>query len=138
MSETKEEIAAQRDALLAEVENLRGQLAAAGAGQPGRAAPAEHKFVLSEGARQELEATGVTNIGGRLRTIEEVRGLLDDRHANVEIADPDPSVVRQLPRTRAPGNVEGVDYVWPSVAPGVIDPAVAGTPGISGPAADTK
>lgn len=135
MSELKEDVIAERDALRAENENLRGQLAAAGVARPGIAAPVEHRFTLSEGARQELELTGSTNVGGRLRTRAEVMEMLDDRHERVEIAEPPAEQVRQVPTLRDPAGIEGVDYVWPSVAPGVIDPAVAGTPGISGPAA---
>lgn len=135
MSETKDEIAAERDALRAENENLRGQLAAAGAARPGTAAAVQHRFTLSEGARQELELTGSTNIGGRLRTRDEVMAMLDDRHDRVEIAETPADQIRPIPQLRDPAGIAGVDYVYPSVAPGVIDPAVAGTPGISGPAA---
>ena len=35
-------------------------------GPPGKAPPAQHRFQLSEGDRQELEIRGVVNIGGRL------------------------------------------------------------------------
>jgi hypothetical protein len=135
MSETKEEIAAERDALRAENENLRGQLAAAGAVRP---APAEHRFVLSEGARQELEMTGVTNVGGRLRTRDEVLAMLDDDQAGVEIAEPPLEQARTSPQLREAAGVEGVDFVYPSVAPGVLDPAVAGQPGISGPVGEPR
>jgi hypothetical protein len=135
MSETKDDIAAERDALRAENENLRGQLTAAGTGQPGRAAPVQHTFILSEGNRQELAATGVTNIGGRQMTRAQVAELLTDDQRNVDIPEVDPAAATVLPPARPNLGIPGVDYVWPSVAPGVIDPAVAGTPGINGPAA---
>lgn len=133
MAETKDEIAAQRDALLAENENLRGQLAAAG----GRVVRPQHTFMLSEGARQELQLYGVTNIDGRRWTIDEVRAKLAEQEQDgVEIADPDPSVARTAAvGLRPQGKTPGVDFVYPSVAPGQIDPAVAGLPGINGPAA---
>jgi hypothetical protein len=147
MSETKDEIAADRDRLQAENENLRGQLAAAGATRTaGQAPPAQHRFQLSEGDRQELEIRGVVNIGGRLWTRDEVLAEMartgpdaaghNDQSA-VEIAEApegtriDPGL---LPGRTGPG-IAGVDFVYPSVERGKIDPAVAGTPGISGPAA---
>jgi hypothetical protein len=135
MSELKDEIAAERDALRVEVENLRGQLTAAGTTQPGRAAPVQHTFQLSEGNRQELALNGVTNIGGRQMTRAQVAELLTDDQRNVELPEVDPDAATTLPPARANLGIPGVDYVWPSVAPGVIDPAVAGTPGINGPAA---
>lgn len=148
MSETKDEIAAERDRLRAENENLRGQLAASGATRTaGTAAVPQHRFQLSEGDRQELEIRGVVAIGGRLYTREEVLAELakagpDEQGHNdqsrVEIAEA-PAATRIDPATLAtrtgPG-VPGVDFVYPSVERGKIDPAVAGTPGISGPSAD--
>lgn len=140
MSETKDEIAAERDALRAENERLRGQLAAAGARPAVGVAAPQHLF-LSEGDRQELEIRGVLNIGGRLMTREEVLAELGDNQKGVEIADApegtrvDPAAVRKIQERPA---ILGVDYVYPSVEPGKIDPAVAGTPGINGPAADQK
>jgi hypothetical protein len=134
MSETKEEIAAQRDQLQAEVEQLRGQLAAAGAN---RVAAPTHTFELSQGQLADLEAWGVTTVGGVQRTTEEVRAMLTGDQSGIEIKEASapaatlPVVDRGEPRY-------GVDFVHPSVAPGVIDPAVAGQPGISGPAADSK
>jgi hypothetical protein len=139
MSETKEEIAAERDALRAEVDTLNaerdrlaGELAAAGAG---RRPAAQHTFQLSQGQLTELESFGVTNVDGVQHTTEEVRGMLTGDQAGLEIAEasapaaaPAVAVDRGEPRY-------GVDFVYPSVEPGKIDPAVAGTPGISGPAA---
>lgn len=140
MADTKEEIAAQRDALLAENdalisenENLRGQLAAAGAATRGPAAP-QHTFQLSEGDRQELAMRGVLAVGGRVRTREEVRAMLPESQRNVDLGTAEPAFPADAERVR--DGVEGVDFIYPSVAPGFIDPAVAGTPGINGPAAD--
>jgi hypothetical protein len=132
VSETKEEIAAERDALRAEVENLRGQLSAAGVRRP---TVAEHVFELSEGQRQELATLGYTNIGGVRVTRDDVKARLTERQANIDLGDAEP-VDAGLPR-RVQGATPGVDFVYPSVAPGRIDPAVAGTPGINGPALET-
>jgi len=132
MAETKDEIAAERDRLRQENENLRGQLAASGAG---RAYQPAAQFILSEGNRQELLTYGATTIGGRRVTRDEVEQATagNSRYANVDLGDTDPPAA--LPGGRQSMAVPGVDYVYPSVAPGRIDPAVAGTPGINGPAA---
>jgi hypothetical protein len=149
MSETKDDIAAERDALRAENERLRDQLAAAGAATVGRRYAPEHRFQLSEGDRQELEARGVVNIGGRLMTKADVEAEIAKAGADaqgrndqssVPIADAPASTrvdLDTLPARTGPG-VAGVDFVYPSVERGKIDPAVAGTPGISGPPADAK
>lgn len=133
MAETKDDIAAERDQLREENNRLRAQLEAAG--RPAGAATAQHTFQLSEGDRQALAMNGEVNIGGRMRTADEVRAMLGDDQQNVDLgtaeAPKHPEMVRPA------GDVRGVDYVWPSVAPGQIDPAVAGTPGISGPPADS-
>lgn len=127
--------AAEITALRAENENLRGQLAAAGAANT-KAAPVQHTFQLSEGDRQELEIRGAINVNGRLVTKADVVKMLGKDQKGVKIADApegtriDPAT---LPKITGPG-VAGVDYVYPSVERGKIDPAVAGTPGISGPA----
>lgn len=134
MPETKEEISAERDSLRAEVDQLRGQLAAAGAN---RVAAPTHTFELSQGQLAELESFGVTTVGGVQRTTDDVRAMLTGDQAGLEIADASapaaalPVVDRGTPRY-------GVDYVYPSVAPGQLDPAAAGQPGISGPPADSK
>lgn len=132
MSETKDDIAAQRDALLQENQALRDQLAAAGA-QRQTQAPARHQFVLSEGQRQELITNGVTTVNGQRATVEQVQALLGDDQAAVDLGDTDPR--DGTPASRPNPGIPGVDYVYPSVRPGAIDPAVAGTPGINGPAA---
>lgn len=139
MTENVKDVTAQRDALLAENENLRGQLAAAGASRPGQSAPVQHKFQLSEGDRQELEIRGVINVGGRMMTKQDVEAAMAKAgQRGVTIKDaPEATRVDLGPEARRSA-VPGVDFVYPSVAPGQIDPAVAGTPGISGPAADTK
>jgi hypothetical protein len=129
VAETKEEITAERDQLRTEVEQLRGQLAAAGARVP---AP-QYTFQLSEGDRQELVQRGVVNIGGRRMTREDVAAELSVDQLDVELGDATPVDAPAPART---GAVEGVDFIYPSVAPGLIDPAVAGTPGINGPAAE--
>jgi hypothetical protein len=137
MAETKEDIAAERDALRAENENLRGQLAAAGASRPGMAAPVQHEFTLSQGQLSDLEAFGVTNVGGRQVTTDDVRGMLTGKQSGLQIADAS-APVTPIPVRERQAAVPGVDFVYPSVAPGEIDPAIAGTPGISGPAADSE
>jgi hypothetical protein len=133
-ADTKTEL----ERLRAENERLRGQLAAAGAAV-GVVAPV-HRFFLTEGDRQELELYGVANINGRRMTTEEVRAELakSDTQSGVEIADADPALSRagDVAGQRAASAVPGVDFVYPSVAPGKIDPAVAGQPGINGPAAE--
>lgn len=135
MTEILKDVAAERDALRAENENLRGQLSAASATRPGVAAPVQHQFVLNEGQRQELIANGVANVGGRLLTAEQVRAKLGPDQQGVEI--PDAKTTIEVPPARDRTAVAGVDFVYPSVAPGEIDPKVAGTPGINGPAAST-
>jgi hypothetical protein len=132
MAETKEAIAAERDRLRRENENLRGQLAAAGAG---RANTTTAQFVLTEGNRQDLLARGETVIGGRRYTREQVEDAIEGNpdYDRVDLGDrdPDPATAGVA---RGPA-VPGVDYIYPSVLPGRIDPKVAGTPGINGPAA---
>jgi hypothetical protein len=120
-----------------ENERLRAQLAAAG----GRVVQPQHTFQLSEGDRQELEIRGVVNIGGRMMTKEDVEAAMAEAgQRGVTIADApeatkvDPALIA----ARGGKGVLGVDFVYPSVERGRIDPAVAGTPGISGPAASDK
>lgn len=129
MAETKAELEAQRDALQAENERLRGQLATAGAGpRVAQAQPVQPW--LSEGERQELEAYGRTSspFTGREITTGEAR----EAHPDVEIRDAKPGAVKAAGpvRRRAAQPREGVDYVWPSVAPGQLAPE------FGGPAAD--
>lgn len=140
MAESKADLEQRVQQLEEDNDRLRGQLAAAGA-RPASVAPAP--FVLTEGDRQQLEATGFATIGGRVLLTEEVRELLG-ADSGVEIRD-----VSETQRAAAESTVRalrvgtgaeqqgirGVTHVWPSVEPGGIDPAVAGTPGISGPAA---
>jgi hypothetical protein len=135
MAETKDEIAAERDALRAENEQMKARLAAAGVSTQ-TAAPA-HTFQLSEGDRQELVMRGLVTINGQVLTRDEIRARLGDDQSDVELGDVEPDA-RVLAAVRRPGNTRGVDFVYPSVAPGLIDPAVAGTPGINGPAAAEK
>lgn len=141
MAETKDDIAAERDKLREENEQLRRQLAASGAAPAsGRVVAPQQTFMLSEGERQELAARGVLSIGGRLYSRDEVRQKLGDSQQDLDLGDaePDQATMLALQQQRKAGAVEGVDYVYPSVAPGEIDPAVAGTPGISGPPAGDK
>jgi hypothetical protein len=93
MSETKDQIAAERDELRAENDRLRALLdqatqAMADLKPAGPAAPA-HRFQLSEGDRAELAIHGRANIGGKLRTRAEVRELLGDDQAHVDLGDQD-------------------------------------------------
>ncbi|SCF22654.1 hypothetical protein [Micromonospora mirobrigensis] len=123
MSETKDEIAAERDQLRAENEQLRGQLTTAGVPRLENEAAPRRPF-LSEGERQELETYGVTNspfTGQRLQA-DEVRAELatSDDQQGVEIGEAAPGLAREVPPTRERTPIEGVDYVWPSVAPGVL------------------
>jgi hypothetical protein len=136
MAENKADIEAERDQLRVENEQLRSQLSAVGAGAVGRAAVPQHTFQLSEGDRQELEIRGVINVGGRQVTKADVEAMLGESQRNVEIKDAPEGTRVAAGRAPRRGSVEGVDYVWPSVQPGGIDPKVAGTPGISGPSAD--
>lgn len=137
MPETKDDIAAERDALREENARLRAQLAAAGGG---RVVAPLHTFQLSEGERQELVARGGVNVGGVLLGRDDVRAKLSEGQRDVDLGDGpvDPGVERVLKQRRTGAGTPGVDFVYPSVAPGQIDPAVAGTPGISGPAADAE
>jgi hypothetical protein len=134
MSETKDEIAAERDRLQLENEQLRRQLAAAGAG-PRAYAPTQ-RFQLSEGDRQELAMRGVVNVGGRMMTRDEVAAELESDQLDIDLGEGEPAT--DVPPLRPRSAIPGVDFVYPSVEPGKIDPAVAGTPGINGPAADTR
>lgn len=130
MAETKDQISAERDALRAENENLKGQLAASG----GRVYQPAATFQLTEGARQELLANGVTVIGGQRMTVADVYDRLSpEERESVDLGDKEPvdAAAARTPHTAIPG----VDFIYPSVAPGKIDPKVAGTPGISGPPA---
>lgn len=133
MSETKDEIAEQRDRLLAENENLRGQLAAAGAARPGLAPVAQHRFVLSEGQRQELAQHGNVLVDGQYLDADQLRAKMGEDQAGVELEVP--ATVRQLPAEVTRDKIPGVDFIYPSVNYGEIDPALAGTPGVSGPPA---
>lgn len=128
---TKEELEQQNVDLLAENELLRAQLAAT----PAAGAPnvAQHRFQLSEGERQDLVANGVVNKDGRAMTREDVEAELGEDQQNVDLGDAEPPAGFRRPADRSA--IRGVDYVWPSVEPGKIDPAVAGTPGINGPSA---
>jgi hypothetical protein len=123
-------------ALEAENANLRRQLAQLGGARNATPTPVPY---LTEGDRQELLSRGVVNSaggGGRvtLTTAADLFpgvDLSDATDAAREAADAEDTAVAE----RGDGR-RGFDYVYPSVAPGLIDPAVAGTPGINGPSAD--
>lgn len=123
--------------LRAENERLRTQFAAAGIPQRPGVLPAPKPF-LTEGERQDLITFGVTtdvHTGQRLN-LHQAR----ERYPDADLADATDTAVANADRDNTddvehPG-IRGVDYVWPSVEPGKIDPAVAGTPGINGPAAE--
>lgn len=125
MAETKAELEARNAELEAENERLRGQLATAGAGQRVTQAQPRQPW-LSEGERQELEAYGHTSspFTGRTVTTDEAR----EAHPDVDIADAKPGAVKAAGpaprRIKAPR--EGVDYVYPSVAPGQLAPEFGG------------
>lgn len=124
--------------LQAENELLRTQLAAAG--QPRVAGPAR-TFFLTEANRLELEQRGFTTVGGELLDTAEVRKRLARTDQDVDIADApegareEAAVTVAAVRRDDQGAQYGVTHVYPSVRPGQIDPAVAGSPGISGPSA---
>jgi hypothetical protein len=133
MPETKD-AAAQLAALRAENDRLRQQLATATARQAN--VPAAKPY-LTEGERQDLITFGVTNDvhTGRRLNLNQARELYPD----ADLVDATDAAVSASERDHTEAversSVRGVDYVWPSVAPGQIDPAVAGLPGINGPAA---
>lgn len=119
MAETKAQIEEERDRLRAENERLRGQLATAGA-VPRVAQAAQSAPWLSEGERQELETYGraTSPFTGQEVTAAQAR----EAHPGVDIAEAKPGAVKAagpLPR-RVAAPREGVDYVYPSVAPGVL------------------
>jgi hypothetical protein len=137
---TKDEIDADNQRLEQENVALKAQLAAAISA--GRTAPgAQHVFQLSEGDRQELEIRGVVAINGRLMTrADVVKAMAAAGQKGVTIKEA-PAETALTVTADTPGmgpGVRGIDYIYPSVERGKIDPAVAGTPGINGPAADTK
>lgn len=108
---------------------LRAQLSAAG-----RVRAPAHTFQLSEGDRQELLVSGFVNINGVRRSREEVAEMLEPAQEGVDLGDKDPVDGQGMgPVERSA--IRGVDYIWPSVEPGFIDPDVAGTPGVNGPSA---
>lgn len=123
--------------LRAENESLRGQLAAAGAPRGVGRVPAPKPY-LTEGERQDLITFGVTtNVHtGQRMNLHQAAELYPDvdlsaaSDAATAAADRD-----QAEAAKGRPAIRGVDFVYPSVAPGQIDPAVAGAPGINGPAA---
>lgn len=137
---TKAALEVELARLQADNDRLQAQLAGTPAAYVGRVAVPQHTFQLSEGDRQELEIRGAINVNGRLMTRDDVIAAMEEAgQRGVTIAEA-PESTRLDERTIAQAKAErtgvrGVNYVYPSVAPGKIDPAVAGTPGITGPAA---
>jgi hypothetical protein len=79
MSETKDEIAAERDALRAENEQLRAQLASTTSATYLRAANPEPRFELSAGEQHDLQVHGVTRSArtGKAITAEDFPDQVD-------------------------------------------------------------
>jgi hypothetical protein len=116
---TKAALEVERDALQAKVEQLQGELASAraGGGSPALvtlAAP-DPNF-LSEGDRQAMEINGVVNsaVTGRelLASDFGITVKTEEGRRNLERAQ------ARTPQERA--GIRGVDFVYPSVAPGVL------------------
>jgi hypothetical protein len=119
MSETKDDIAAQRDALQADNERLRGELAAArvGAASPARVtlATPDPNF-LCEGDRQALEINGVVNSATTGRQL-----LASDFDIEVKTEQGRENLRRAQAQTaQEREGIRGVDFVYPSVARGVL------------------
>lgn len=116
---TKEALAARNDALVSENETLRGELAAARAGgaSPARvtlAAP-DPKF-LCEGDRQALEVNGVVNSSLTGRQL-----LASDFGIKVKTEQGQENLRRaQAETSEERAGIRGVDFVYPSVARGVL------------------
>ena len=119
MSETKDDIAAQRDALVAENERLKGELASSRAGGASPAmvtlAAPDPNF-LCEGDRQALEVNGVVNSATTGRQL-----LASDFGIEVKTEQGRENLRRaQAQTTQEREGIRGVDFVYPSVARGVL------------------
>lgn len=109
--------------LQAENERLRAQLAAGGSGLTRVTFPARPAFrgdtELSEGERQDLEINGVTNSpfdGRRLLASDfGIEPTTDWGRENLRREQ------ERRERERGEG-IEGVDYIYPSIRPGVLAP----------------
>jgi len=116
---TKEELAARNDALVSENEALRGELAAARAGgaSPARVtlATPDPNF-LCEGDRQALEINGVVNSATNGRQL-----LASDFGITVKTEQGRENLRRAQAQTMEEREgIRGVDFVYPSVARGVL------------------
>jgi hypothetical protein len=118
MAETTKDDAVQTRVRELEGENarLKEELRASRADQRLSHGRAERPF-LSEGERQDLQQYGVTNSPF---TGERITAQDEGVETKVDPASVPPA------RTGSRGAVEGFDYVYPSVAPGVLDPKLTG------------
>ena len=116
---TKAAVEAQRDALQAQVERLQGELASARAGGASPAlvtlAAPDPNF-LCEGDRQALEINGVVNSATTGRQL-----LASDFDITVKTEQGRETLRRAQAQTaQEREGIRGVDFVYPSVARGVL------------------
>lgn len=139
---SKEDLERQLAAAQEDLERTRGQLAearAATAAPVGAASPAQQTFVvgrpefrggtkLSEGERQALEISGVVadpHGGGQLLASDyDIEVKTEDGRRALAAAEHDRAALGDAEKAHRQG-VRGVDFVYPSVAPGVLAPDAA-------------
>lgn len=144
MADPKTDPKADRIAELeAENTRLKGDLAAASTRRPYVAAVPQ----LTEGDRLQAEQLGYATVGGVVYTRDELVAKLKEwGQEGVTIGQPAPAQREEAARlvgalrqdkdaATSPEGIRGFTHVWPSVAPGRIDPTVAGLPGVNGPSA---